>query len=399
MHRLRSYVELMRAPNTKMPLVGSLIGRMPESIASVSLVTLVRSTTGSYVSAGIAAAGFALGSAFGAPLAGRALDRVSSRGLLTSMAGVFASALIVIAVTAGTVPQALTVGFATAAGLSRPPLDAAMRALWPRVVSQHAIQAAYSLDATLQELIWIAGPLLLSVLLLLGGPALPLLACAALGLGGTLVYSRSPEVRTRSERRGERAALRSTGFTSLLLASALYGVAVGILTVTLIAFCSQRHARAAVGVLIAIWGVGSIVGGVAYGTTRWKAPSARRALLLLIALAGLLALLATAPNLAVLAVLMLFLGLPLSPWLGTLNEAVQALVPPSRTGEAFTWTFAVITTGIGIGNALGGPINQDITTRGGFLAAAAAAASGVALALSALAMRERPKQRRLKPRR
>ncbi|HEY3945766.1 MAG TPA: hypothetical protein VGL78_11105, partial [Solirubrobacteraceae bacterium] len=122
----------------------------------------------------------------------------------------------------------------------------------------------------------------------------------------------------------------------------------------------------------------------------------RRALLLLAALAALLALLATAPNLAVLALLMLLLGLPLSPWLGTLNEAVQALVPQGRTGEAFTWTFAVITAGIGIGNALGGPINQTLTTRGGFLAAAAVGAAGVALALATLALARRPGQARLR---
>jgi MFS family permease len=375
-----------------------LVGRVPESIASVSLVTLVRSTTGSYASAGIAAAGYALGSAMGAPVAGRGLDRVCARRLLIGMAGVFATALVAIALTAGTVPQALTVGLATAAGLARPPLDAAMRALWPRLVSRKAMHAAYSLDATLQELIWIAGPLLLSALLLLGGPALALLACAALGLAGTAVYATSSGASfpTRSERQRDRATLRSTRFSSLLAASALYGIAVGILTVTLIAFCSQRHARAEVGLLIAIWGVGSIVGGVAYGTVRWKAPPARRALLLLAALAALLALLATAPNLAVLALLMLLLGLPLSPWLGTLNEAVQALVPQGRTGEAFTWTFAVITAGIGIGNALGGPINQTLTTRGGFLAAAAVGAAGVALALATLALARRPGQARLR---
>jgi hypothetical protein len=316
------------------------------------------------------------------------------------MASVFASALIVIALTAKTVPPALTVVVATAAGLARPPLDAAMRALWPRVVPRELVQSAYSLDATLQELIWIAGPLLLALLLLVGDPTLPLFACAALALAGTLVFVRRPAGSTHPPTKGRRArgTLRSSGFASLLTAATLYGVAAGILTVTLVAFCSQHHARAAVGVLIAIWGVGSILGGVAYGTVRWKAPPARRAFLLLAVLAVLLAILATAPTVALLAFLMLVLGLPLSPWLGTLNEAVEAQVPHGRTGEAFTWTFAAITTGIGVGNALGGPVNQSTSTRGGFLAAAAVAAVGVVLALGARAVARRPGQAWLKRR-
>jgi predicted MFS family arabinose efflux permease len=209
-------------------------------------------------------------------------------------------------------------------------------------------------------------------------------------LAGTVIYASSPAARLigRGDRKGPRDGLASVGFTSLLAAASLYGIAVGILTVTLIAFSSRHHARAAVGILIAIWGIGSILGGIAYGSTRWKTASERRALLLLLLLAALLALLATAPSLALLAFLMLVLGLPLSPWLGTLNEAVQRLVPSTRTAEAFTWTFALITTGIGVGNALGGPINESAGTGEGFLSAAAAAGGGAIVGLVALRVRE-----------
>lgn len=388
MHTLRAYLELARGPQARRPLAGSLLGRIPESIASVSLVTLVRSATGSYTRAGIVAAGFALGSAVAAPLAGKGLDRVSPRGLLTGMASVFAATLIAIVISAGAAPAGVIVALAAIAGLARPPLDAAMRALWPRIVAPERLQGAYSLDATAQELIWIAGPLLLAALLVLGGPGLALIACAALSLAGTLVYASSMGG-SRSERRHARGRLRSVGFASLLIAAALYGVAVGILTVTLIAFSSHHHARAAVGLLIAVWGLGSIIGGLSYGTTRWKSSPELRALALLALFAALLALLASAPNLWLLALLMLLLGLPLSPWLGTLNEAVQRLVPTGRTAEAFTWTFAVITAGLGAGNALGGALNESMSTAEGFLLAAAAAGLGATVGILAVSLRAR----------
>jgi MFS family permease len=368
-----------------------LLARIPESIVAVSLIMEVRQTTGSYSAAGIAAAAFALGSALAAPVAGRGLDRLPERQLLVGLATCFGGALVAIVATAGLVPELLTVALAAAAGLSRPPLDAAVRALWPRVLPRARLRAAYSLDATLQELIWIVGPLLLSALLLLGGPSLPLLACAALSVSGTLAYVAGPSRPARPAARDEdaRSRLHSIGLTSLLVAGTLYGVAVGILTVSLTAFATGQHARPAVGVLVAVWGIGSIVGGAAYGTTSWKIAPERRALLLLGLLAMLLALLATAHDLVILALLMLGLGLPLSPWLGTLNEAGQTLAPASRAAEAFTWIFALITIGTALGNAAAGPIVQEAGARDGFLVAAAAAAIGAMLGGMGLLIRRR----------
>jgi predicted MFS family arabinose efflux permease len=183
--------------------------------------------------------------------------------------------------------------------------------------------------------------------------------------------------------------LHSIGLTSLLTAGTLYGVAVGILTVALTAFSTDHHARSAVGVLVAVWGVGSMVGGATYGTTRRRAAPERRALALLGLLAALLALLATAHNLAILALLMLALGLPLSPWLGTLNEAGQSLAPPNRAAEAFTWIVALTTIGNALGSAAGGPIVQHAGPRAGFLVAGAAAGIGAALGLIGLLIRRR----------
>jgi MFS family permease len=388
MHILRDYLGLAVRPRVRLPLLGSLVGRIPESIASVSLVLLLRSTTGSYASAGVAAAGFALGSAGSAPIAGRALDRVRRGGLLVGLAVGFGCALIAIVVCAGRVPEALIVLLAAVAGAARPPLDAAMRALWPRVVPAERVAAAYSLDATLQELIWIFGPLLLAALLVIGSPSLPLLACAALGVAGTLVFAGGSRTVPGSPRGRELAGagmgLRSIAFGSLLAAGTFYGVAAGLLTVALSAFATEHHARAAVGVLIAVWGVGSILGGVAYGTIRWRAAPERRAMLLLGALAGLLAVLAAAPGLVALALAMLALGLPLSPWLGTLNEAVQGLVDPARTTEAFTWTYSLITVGIAAGSAAAGPVIQGSGASAGFLVAAASAGAGAVVGAAGL---------------
>jgi predicted MFS family arabinose efflux permease len=109
-----------------------------------------------------------------------------------------------------------------------------------------------------------------------------------------------------------------------------------------------------------------------------------RALGLLGLLAVLLVPLAVAASVPVLALLMLPLGLPLSPWLGTLNGAIQSIVPIGRRAEAFSWVYSVIAIGIAAGNAVSGSIVQDADPSLGFLFAAAAAGTGAGVGALAL---------------
>jgi predicted MFS family arabinose efflux permease len=362
-------------------LLPALAGRIPDSIAATGLVVLARSATGSYVTGGLAAGAFGIGTAMGAPLAGRALDRLGQRRVLGWLAAGFAAALTLLAVTGTWLGTAGLAGLAWAAGVARPPIEAGLRALWPRLVPADRLDAAYTLDSTLQELIWIAGPLLLAGLLLAGNPRIPLLACAALTLGGTLGYLASPQVATgdRPAARPAASPLRSPALHALLVASAGYGLAAGMLNVSLVAFAGRHGGVAWAGVLVALWGAGSLAGGLAYGSRAWRVPAERRALACLALFGAVLMALAAAPSLAVLAVLMILLGLPLSPWLGSLNAAIQRLVPEATATEAFTWNFAVITVGMAGGNALGGVASEGMGPGASFLVAGAI---GLAAALA-----------------
>jgi predicted MFS family arabinose efflux permease len=88
--------------------------------------------------------------------------------------------------------------------------------------------------------------------------------------------------------------------------------------------------------------------------------------------------LAAAPGLAVLAVLLIVAGAPLSPWLGSLSAAVQRAVPPTAVAEAFTWSFCAITVGIAAGSAVGGALIQAGGPRASFLAAGGLCVAGAA---------------------
>lgn len=177
--------------------------------------------------------------------------------------------------------------------------------------------------------------------------------------------------------------LRSARLSVLLAASACYGLAAGMLNVSLVAFAGQHGSVAWAGALVAIWGAGSLAGGLIYGSRTWRAPVERRALACLALFSGALMSLAAAPSLAVLALLMIPLGLPLSPWLGSLSAAVQRAVPAGTATEAFTWNFAVVTIGMAGGNAAGGMIDQQAGPGAAFLVAGATGLAGVLIGVLA----------------
>ena len=158
------YLLILRRPGAARLLLPTLVARIPDSIAATAIAVLVRSATGSYFSAGFAAGAFGAGTAVSAPVAGRALDRLGQRRLLPLLAIGFAAALTALALASGHSGPGVLDAVAAAAGLTRPPVEAALRAMWPKLVPPNRV-AAYALDSTVQELIWIGGPLLLALLL------------------------------------------------------------------------------------------------------------------------------------------------------------------------------------------------------------------------------------------
>jgi predicted MFS family arabinose efflux permease len=79
-----------------------------------------------------------------------------------------------------------------------------------------------------------------------------------------------------------------------------------------------------------------------------------------------------------LALLLIPLGVPLSPWLGSLSSSVPRAVPAAGSTEAFAWTVTVITVGMSAGSACGGMIIQAASARAAFLAAGGSGLAGAA---------------------
>lgn len=162
--------------------------------------------------------------------------------------------------------------------------------------------------------------------------------------------------------------------TIVLLAGAF-----GTVEVTVVAGAEQLGSRTLAGPLLALWALGSMVGGLAFGSRASdRGPERRMVGLLLLVVAGI-ALLAVASGVVQLAAGMILAGLGIAPAIACLYLLVDRLAPAGTVTEAFTWVTTAFATGFAAGNALGGSLVHGVGTDGAFLVAAGGVAAAALL--------------------
>lgn len=188
------------------------------AMAPLGMVLLIQSERGSYALAGIVTGAFAVGTAVGAPFRGRLEYRSGQARVIVPIVVLSALMIATLALgAAGGFPNWLLLALSGATGLSFPPFSAAMRVTWRTVLPEGpARRAGFALDAVAVESIFVGGPLLLSLLLVIGPPEIPLLVTAVLLAGGGLTYCATGPARRRAEPSpaGVAAAMTNRGLSS-----------------------------------------------------------------------------------------------------------------------------------------------------------------------------------------
>jgi MFS family permease len=376
-----NYAQILRAPRVAVLLGATLLGRLPFSINALAVLLFVRELTGSFAAAGIVSGALALGAAFGAPLQGRLVDRRGEHMLL-ALAAAHAASLVGIWVLGNAgASTAVLASLALAAGVAFPPMGSVLRSRWPALLDERSelITGAYALDSVMIEATFVIGPLLTALGVAVFGPEPMLGVSAALSLVGASLFVAflPPSAAARREREhpaaGLLGALSSPGVRTMALATFPVGFCLGTVEVGLPAFSDSHGADALAGVLLAIWSVGSAVGGVVYGARPWRLPlvdvHTRLAFLLPLTC---LPLLAAGPPLSM-AILVMFAGIPVAPLIASRNELVSHVAPIGAVTEAFTWPITALVSGLSFGVAAGGALVEA----GGW---AAALSAGIAVA-------------------
>ncbi|HEU5034034.1 MAG TPA: MFS transporter [Mycobacteriales bacterium] len=370
---LDRYRLALRAPGVGRLLATSLVARMPNGMSSLAILLLVTRHHG-YGRAGVVTGLYVAASGASNLLLARAADRYGARRVVVPAAFGYAAGMTLLATATGGRYGAQLLA-ATLTGLFNPPVVSVVRGLWPRVLEPEIAQIVYGLEATAQELVFISGPALVALVAGLAGASAAVALTGVLALVGTLAFATAPllaQVRPAGERMRHRL-LRTTRLPVYLAVGVAVTIAFNMADVGIVAFVSGRHASAGSGVVLAVWSLGSMLGGLWFGaaTGRVDESAVGRAVALI---AVAIAVAAAAPGPIGLGVIMFVGGATIAPGLARLYARVGALAPEGAETEAFGWMAVALMVGSSLGAAVGGLTVQALGPRVDFLLAAAAPA-------------------------
>lgn len=382
----RSFRSLLALPNAPAVAASSLIARLPKGMVPLATVILLHQVTGSYSLAGLTAALVAAGDAASTPLQGRLIDRVG-RGLVlipTAAVHVTAVAALLLLARAHGPADALAAS-AAVAGVGMPPVSGSIKAVWPQLAGPGRVADAYAVESLLQQLVFLAGPLLVAVLAATGGPAAALACSATMVLAGNIWFTRATAGLAHRAVGRPRSGTAWWGREARVLVGCtlLQGLIFGALPVGLAALTAAASHPDLAGVLQAATTVGGLTGTFWLAVTASRRGYARVTIAFAVGLvpAALLAAAPSAPVLAAVGVSLAAAGLFITPIAAVSYVLMERAASPAHRTEAFTW----LSTGLAVGTAAGSGLAGLLAGCGG--PAAALAICPAAAGLSALLAR------------
>jgi MFS family permease len=367
---LRQYLGVWQMPGGRVLLPVGIFARLGIGMTPLALLLLVEQATGRYAAAGLAGGVYALAGAALSPIAGRVADRIGPAPILLATAVAHPLALVglLLASRGGEAALPLIVAASAVAGATYPPLTAAIRRAWTDMTEvgtgQHGLRAAaMAAETSLFELVFVLGPMLVAAFVVVThDPASALIFAAVATFLGTVWIARLPVMRHRTRHAVEDAArglgpLRVGGFPALLLCVGALGIAFGAAGVIVPAYAGSHGGGEGLGgVLLGIWGVGSAVGGIWFGTRRPAMALTKQFAWLLAAVSISFLVLAFMPNPLYLGIALVVGGATIAPALTVETNLVGRIAPAAMLNEAYTWVVTVSVAGSAVGGAVAGTI-------------------------------------------
>ena len=407
---LGAYRPVLANRDTRTALLLGFFIRVPMWAGGVVLTLHVVSSLGrSYGEAGLVTAAATVAVAVSGPWRGRLLDRVGLRRTVGP------SLLVQVACwsVAPWVPYAPLIGLVALAGLFVVPTFSILRQVIIRSVPSEQRRTALSLDSSATELSFMAGPALgvwlatswdtgwalfaSEMASVAAGVVLWLVNPALTGARGTPTPESGADVSPDAEpahRDPDTASLpvpdgasmpapgrrAYRGFVTVPVLAVLGAAACSTLVlsgtdVSVVAALRTFGSTGSIGWVLALWGAGSLVGGLVYGA--WH--RSLSVFWLLGGLAATTAPVALATGVPLFAVLITVCGVLCAPTITATVEQLSRLVPERHRGEMMGWHGSAMTAG----SALGAPIAGFAIDLGGWqwgFLSVSAVGLGVALA-------------------
>lgn len=381
---LAPYREILRTPGAARFSAIGLLARLPTAMMVLAIILFVNAQTDSFAVAGAMTAAFQISASSITILSSRIADRLGQARVLPvlSIGNAMFTILFVISMQRD-MPLIVSGALIALAGAFMPAIGSMIRARWAHLTEGDALRTAFAMESTFDEIDWAIGPLLTAVLAASLDPAAPLIAVAiftaVFGLALASLRGTQPAPNPASPHRARGGLLRN-GLPVVVITLAGVGVMFGAYEVAVPAFAEQQGAPNASGLVLAAWAIGSLLGGLWFGTRSWKASLPRQAQLAI----GCMAL-AIIPGLieysiAVSIAAAFVAGVAIAPSLITQFSLAERLVASDRITEGITWAMSGITLGFAAGSALSGALIDTWGVRAGFAVALGGAVIAFALA-------------------
>lgn len=372
------YRELLRTPGVGRIIAAQLLARFPSGMASLAILLHVEHTTGSYGAAGLVLAATSVGQAVAGPVTSRWMGVWGMRRVLLLTLSVCTLSVLSLALLPLNLGGFMALGMLT--GLSTPPVQSAVRTIYPKMVNSTQLTPLFSLDASLQEIIWIVAPVVITMVSTQIGTVPGLLLVATVLIIGGSWFILSPEVgrvRIPRSRRGFGAVVLKP---PVMLATAIGFLLIGACAAVEVGVVATfDHGGLEAGIVLAVFSVGSLAGGLLSGRVPigpWA--MARRLAIVTVGLAVTMLSL----NIFWLGGSLLIAGIGVAPALAVLFAITTASVKFSESAEAFGWVGTGQLIGAASGSAIAGfLIDQTGGAQGAYLAATLFAAVGLVVSI------------------
>lgn len=368
---LNTYRAVFRTPGTAAFCAAGFVMRFPIAMYPLGLVLIVSARTGHYAFAGVLSGVYVLANGAGNPVLARVSDRLGQRRVLLPATVVHAAATILLAICfTERWPDWTLLAPTAISGFTFLSVGSLIRARWSYVLGgRPELGTAYSLESTLDEVVFVLGPILATLIATQLDPVLVLYVAVALIAAGAvwlaaLRGSTPPLAETSDER--HRSPLAARGMPLVTLVAAAMGAIFASAEVTMVAFCGQHGERPLSGAVLAAFAGGSATAGFLYGSRTRARPVLDRFRLQAVFFGVLPALFLVAWNVGVLAACAFVVGLGIAPTLITAFGLIEQIVPARSLTEGLAWLVAGLSVGYGGGAALVGRIADAYGARTAF---------------------------------
>jgi MFS family permease len=395
------YRPLLRTPGAAAFFLTAAVGRVGIAMTGLGLLWLLHARTGSYTTAGLATAGFALAEALIGPHLARLVDRFGQTRVLPWC--LLAHGAAIAGVLACTTASA-AIACATCAGAVIPQLGALSAARWAyllRGARADELPAAFSLESLANATGFLLGPVLATSLGAAGHAAWAVAVAATLVVGGGLALAAQrrtapppPPVRNPAERAADsKHSLLRPEFLILALLNLAIGLYFGTMGVSVSAFATQHHVPSAAAPILAVSSLSGLLSGWLYGRRPHRIRPHLQLVIAAAYLTGTALLLPLAPSPTWLGAAMVLTEVAVAPTLVLLNVLTESCVRPTVLTQAFTWNNSTSAAGSALAAFLAGHAADKLGASDAF--ALAPAAGLVLLALAVTATRHGPRSRPL----